>query len=145
MSFATNRSIRPSLLMSAATTPHAFPERLRDSRFLADIRERAVAVIVEQPGGQRTDTRVGMQYQRSASSAISAELVLRLAEVDELADEQIQPAIIVVVEPDRAGAPAGRGDARLFRTSVNVPSPLLWYRMLRAYCVTYRSGKPSPS
>jgi hypothetical protein len=36
-------------------------------------------------------------------------MVLGLAEVDEATDEQIEPSIIVVVEPDRARCPAQSG------------------------------------
>ena len=45
----------------------------------------------------------------------SAGKVLLFAEFDILADEQIQPPVIVVVEPHRARAPSGGGDAGLLR------------------------------
>ena len=43
--------------------------------------------------------------------ARSAGLVQRLGELHKLADEQIQPPIVVVVKPDRAGGPSRRGYA----------------------------------
>ena len=42
---------------------------------------------------------------------IATEFIGRLVEFDESADEQIEAAVIVVVEPDGAGGPSRRGDA----------------------------------
>ncbi len=39
----------------------------------------------------------------------------RLVELGELADEQIEPAVVVVIEPDRAGTPAWSRDTRFLR------------------------------
>ena len=46
VSLATNRSIRPSLLMSVATTPRPLPSAFAISVPLLDLGERAVAVVV---------------------------------------------------------------------------------------------------
>ena len=46
-----------------------------------------------------------------ASNGVAAKFQFRLAVIDEAADEQIEPAIIVVVEPDGAGSPSRCGDA----------------------------------
>ncbi len=41
--------------------------------------------------------------------------VLRFAEFDELADKQIEPPVIIVIEPQRARCPSGSRHASLFR------------------------------
>ena len=42
-------------------------------------------------------------------------MVLGFVEVDETTDEQIESAVIVIIEPDRAGSPSGGGDPCLLR------------------------------
>ena len=74
MSLATNRSIRPSLLMSVATTPSPLPERLLDIGAAAHLGERAVAVVVEQ------QARGGLEDARDAVE-LAAELVVAAREV----------------------------------------------------------------
>src|SRR5215475_12318993 len=51
----------------------------------------------------------------SAFRARLTDLVQRLREFHKLANEQVQPSIIVVVEPDGAGRPSRRRHAGLFR------------------------------
>jgi len=43
-----------------------------------------------------------------------ANVVRELGEIDETADEEIEAAVVVVVEPDGAGSPPGSGDASTF-------------------------------
>ena len=55
-----------------------------------------------------------MQYPCLPFLAWSASLVQGFGELHELADEQIEPAVVVVIEPDRAGGPSRRGHAGFF-------------------------------
>ena len=97
--------------MSAATTPQAFASELRDARFLADVGECAVAVVVEQPAGHGVvDTRDAV-LALAVLVRLPQNLFFDLAEIHEPADEQVEAAVVVVVEPDGAGGPAGSGDA----------------------------------
>jgi hypothetical protein len=87
-------------------------ERLLDVGAAADLRERAVAVVVEEQGGG------GLEHSRDAvvplaQLVVAAEDVLAEAELDEAADEEIEPPVVVIVEPHGARRPAGRGDSRL--------------------------------
>ena len=55
---------------------------------------------------------MGLQYQRSPVDGIAAELrSWILLEVHEVADEEIQASVVVVIKPYGAGGPAGSGDA----------------------------------
>ena len=54
-----------------------------------------------------------MQYAVLAFLARPQVLFSYFAEIHEVADEQVEPAIVVVVEPDSAGSPSGSGDAGL--------------------------------
>ena len=47
----------------------------------------------------------------TAGLLIAAKFVLGLVEIDEAADKEVQLAVIVVVEPDRARSPSGSGKA----------------------------------
>ena len=57
---------------------------------------------------------------RNAVSALgvlagAAVFALRLGKLHELADKKIQPAVVVVVKPNRAGGPSRRSYPGLFR------------------------------
>ncbi len=82
-------------------------------RSLADIGEGAISIVAEQPA------RCGLVEVRNAVSVFAilagaAILVLGLGELHELADKQVELPVIVIIEPDRARAPARSGDARPF-------------------------------
>ena len=68
-------------------------------------------------------------------------------ELDVVADEKIETAVAVVVEKGAARAPANFFvvDSGLLVTSVKVPSPLLWKRMLCPQKQQKRSSHPSLS
>ena len=51
--------------------------------------------------------------------------MLGFVEIDEVADEQIESSVVVVIEPYCAGSPARSGDARVIGHIGNVPLPLL--------------------
>src|SRR5206468_2092816 len=77
--------------------------------FPAYIGKGAIAVVVEQPA------RHGIVNARNAvvtaGLLVAAKFVLGLVEIDEAADKEVQLAVIVVVEPDRARSPSGGGKA----------------------------------
>src|SRR5208282_1382151 len=85
---------------------------VRYAGFLADVSEGAVAVVMKQPTGHR---RIDLRNAVVAMAVLvnAARFVQFLAEVDEAADEEIEAAVVVIVEPNRAGGPAWRGYARL--------------------------------
>ena len=55
VSFVTNRSRRPSLLKSVATTPSALPGALREAGRRAHVREAPAALVAEQEARQRVE------------------------------------------------------------------------------------------
>ena len=69
MSLATKRSIRPSLLMSVATTPKPFPKCSGDGGSLAHFGKGAVAVVVVKKTGG------GLENSRNAI-VVSTEFVI---------------------------------------------------------------------
>ena len=90
-----------------------FAGNCRNARLLADVGEGSVAVVVKEPTGHRP-----VQSRNAIvrfASPCAAGPVLRFAEIHEPADEKIEPAIIVVVEPDRTGCPSRSRDASLHR------------------------------
>ena len=87
---ATNKSIQPSLLMSVATTPHAFPSDFADSGRLRYVGESPVTVVAEEPTAGR-----GIHRRQTVitllSLLITAEFVSRTVEIYEAANEEIEP------------------------------------------------------
>src|SRR5277367_5351274 len=67
---------------------------------------------MEEPAGQ------GIIEARNAVTGLvvisDARKILRLVEVDELADEETEASVVIVVEPDCAGGPSGSCNAGLF-------------------------------
>ena len=101
--------MRPSLLMSVATTPRPLPRALGDVGAAAHFGERAVAVVVEeQAGGGLEDARNAVEL--AAQFVIAAGEVAVGAVVHEAADEEIEAAVVIEVEPDRAGGPVAFED-----------------------------------
>ncbi len=79
--------------------------RVKQSGLRGDVLERAVAAIAEEPGG-----RAAIRFRRAIRLLLAVHAAMdvglgRPAHV--VADEQIQPAIAVVVEPQGRGAEAG--------------------------------------
>ena len=93
--------------MSVATTPRALPSARWMSVPPLTSGERAVAVVVKEGAGR------GLEDARNAVEAlaelvVAAENVVLQRELDEAAQEQIESAVVVVVEPDGAGRPVRR-------------------------------------
>src|SRR5207248_1596010 len=79
-------------------------ESLFDTRAVSHLGERAVAVIVEEQAGRR------LEHSRNAIK-LAAEFVVATGEmavlsvIHKAANEKVQPAVVVEVEPDRARRP----------------------------------------
>ena len=98
---------------------HGAALELGDAGLLADIGERAVAVVVKQHVGLRlVIERAGIIVRSVIGAVIGIELHVA-------ADEEIHAAIAVVIEPRRADRPARTFIPAFAVTSSNVPSPLL--------------------
>src|SRR5215831_6503626 len=91
----------------------SFAQGLGDSGFLGNVLERAIAVVVEKPTAH---ARIDRWYAVRALVGlyVLAVFVFGFARVAEAADEEIQFAVVVVVEPDGARGPAGSRYAGLF-------------------------------
>ncbi len=96
--------------MSAATTPQAFPSDGGDAGFFADVGEGAVAIVVEEIAGLGA-VDIGFAVPAFAGDGVAAEFIFGFVEIDEAADEEVEAAVVVIIEPDGAAAPAGSGDA----------------------------------
>src|SRR6266540_4056116 len=102
--------------------------RFRDARFFADIRKRAVAVIVVEMAGSRfEDAWNAIEFLAQTIVAASRFLVV----VNEAGNEQIELAVFIIVEPDGAGGPSRRRD-----------SGFLGYVCERAVAVVVIEGVP---
>src|SRR6476659_3585385 len=64
---------------------------------------------MKQPAGHRIVDRRNAIYAL-AGEFVAAKLELLFAVVHEVADEEVEPSVVVVVEPDRAGRPTRGGD-----------------------------------
>ena len=83
---------------------------LGDAGCLAHVGKCAVSVVVEEPA------RLGVEGRGNAVVAHPGGILaaaVQQVELGELADKQVQLAIVVIVEPDCARAPSGRAHARL--------------------------------
>ena len=62
---------------------------------------------------------------------VPADEGLAQPELHEAAREEVEPPVVVVVEPEALVVQPGAATPAFCVTSVKVPSPLLWYRMQR--------------
>jgi hypothetical protein len=69
-----------------------------------DFRERAVAVVVEQQA-RRWFEHARNAVKVPAQLVVAAREVLLRSVIDETACEQVQPPVVVIIEPDGAGGP----------------------------------------
>src|ERR1700723_4729263 len=77
-----------------------------DSRFATYVGKRTIAVVVEEPTGARFEYSWNAVVMYSGAIGATAE---RRIELRKLAYKEIEPSVIVVVEPDCAGTPSRRG------------------------------------
>ena len=85
-------------------------ERPGDSRWFGDVGEAPVAVVVEQPGGDRTVRARAAVVARA--DGVVADLVRRRREVQIVRDEQVEVAVAIVVHERGARAPERIAQAR---------------------------------
>src|SRR5258708_39196088 len=94
----------------------------RNARFTADIRECPVAIVVKQPARPRLeDARNTIMMRAVLIDAAAA----RLVELRKLANEKVQPPIVVVIEPHRARTPSWSRDAGLLRNIRESPVTII--------------------
>ena len=85
---------------------------LGDAAGFRDVGEGAVAVVMEQPaGGRLVEARNAVVA--FAADAVAAGTIVALGVLNEVADEEIEVSIVVVVKPGGAGGPAVDVDAGL--------------------------------
>src|SRR5205823_2359041 len=77
-------------------------ENFTDARLRRYVRECAITVVVEEQAARRR-INTWNAVKTFAGALIAAELVLGFIELDEPANEQIEFAVVVIVEPDCAG------------------------------------------
>ena len=88
-------------------------ERSLDLRAPPGRRKGPVAVVVEQEARRRLEEmRNAVVVVEAAVFPVGAQETLVQPVLDEAADEEIQQPIVVVIEPDGARRPPGRGHAR---------------------------------
>src|SRR5260370_19738703 len=110
--------------MSYIRGQHApgFSRMSRNARFPADIRECPVAIVVKQPARPRLeDARNTIMMRAVLIDAAAA----RLVELRKLANEKVQPPIVVVIEPHRARTPSWSRDAGLLRNIRESPVAII--------------------
>src|SRR5579863_8147080 len=83
-----------------------------DATLLAYIRESAVAVVMKKPARPRIEDTRDAIVMGAVRVYATCECSIELRE---LTDEEVQPPVVVVVEPDRARTPTRSADTRFFR------------------------------
>src|SRR6202042_755928 len=89
------------------------PEAVGDPGFLTGVPECAVPIVVEKPTGHG---RINLRNAIVTPAILvdSAGLVQLFTEIREPPYEEVEMAIIVIVEPDGARSPSRRSHSRLF-------------------------------
>src|SRR6267143_5281134 len=105
-----NEQIQPAIVVDVAgDNAPCFGHEIGDACFLTYVGEGTVPIVAEQPAGHGiVDTRNAIPALMRVD--VTTPLILGFAEIDEAADEEIEAAVIVVVEPDGAGSPSGGSD-----------------------------------
>src|ERR1035437_10015511 len=86
-----------------------FAEMFRNSGLPAHVRERSITIVMKQPAWTWLENARDTVMMRSIPIDAAAE---GFVELGKLADEQVEPAVIVVIEPHGAGTPPGSRDSR---------------------------------
>ena len=102
---------QPSLLKSASTTPIPFGFGLADAGSVAHVGESAVMIVVIELD-LLAFVISGMTVGAVAGAPLAAPDIVLRRPLDVVGDDQIEPAIFVVIEPSGAGGPSAFvGDA----------------------------------
>ena len=134
--------IEPAVVVGVESQ-HAEPGSLlrADPGARGDVLERAVAAIAVQTVGDRRVRRGPAVVGRAARHA--ADLVDLEAEVEVVGDEEVEPAVAVVVQEDADTLQRGIADAALGGDVGEVPSPWLRQSWFGPKLARYRSTRPS--
>src|SRR6202011_469644 len=110
-----DEKIRPAIIIHVRSH-HApgFPQMRRNSSSFGNVSEGPISIVAKQPTRHRL-INFWNAIMPLAVIMDSTRLVLLLAEIHKLTHKQIQPSIIVVIEPHRAGCPPRSGHPSLFR------------------------------
>ena len=104
MSLATSRSGQPSLVVIEQSHAQRFRTAVENAAGGGDIFKRPVAAIVKEPAG---GAAIGFGRAIGFVLAVeAAENVVLRRPLHVIADEQVEQAIAIVVEPQRGGAEA---------------------------------------
>src|SRR5260221_124312 len=109
-----NEKIHPAVVVdiSRDNSPR-LAKNFTDARLRRHVCESAITVVVEEQTARRRINSWNA-VKTFAGALITAELVLESIELDEPANEQIEFAVVVIVEPDCTGRPTRRGKTRFF-------------------------------
>src|SRR5271170_6444641 len=112
-----DEEIHPSVIINVGGNHSpGFARIVGDPHFLAHIRKGAIAVVMKEPARhRRVDLRVAVFVQSLKRGNVWGPTVvmLGLAEVYEAAHEQVELAVVVIVEPHGARGPSGGRDSSL--------------------------------
>src|ERR1700733_11468426 len=108
-----DKEIHPAIVIyTGGNDSPGFSEMRGDAGLFADIRKSAVAVIMKKPARTRIEDARDAIVMRTVRVHAARK---RFVELRELTDKQVEPAIVVVVEPHSARAPPWSGDTRFLR------------------------------
>ena len=103
---ATNKVHEAVVVNVGRNHSPCFPEVIADAGTFADVGKSSVAVVVKKPTGHWF-----VQPRNAVAGAVAGRTgqILGFVKVDEAADKQIEAAVVVIVEPNRARRPSWRG------------------------------------
>ena len=139
-----DQQIRPAI---AIVIEHGDAQRfgrgVEDAALGGDVFERAIAAIAKQPAGGAV-----ISLRRAVGLVLAvhaAEDVVLRRPLHVVADEQIEQAVAIVIEPQRRSAEArcGRPGRPCSVTSMKRPLPVFWNSRFCPTAVIRISGKPS--
>src|SRR6266850_3346954 len=99
-----HKQIGPAVVVNVGRDhPKRLARRFRDARFFTNVGKRAIAVVMVEMAWPRFEyTWDAIEFLAQAIVAASSLLVV----FDEAGDEQIELAVFIIIEPDRAGGPS---------------------------------------
>ena len=109
----SDKDVRPAVTVKIVDCdPQTFSRRARNTALLRYIRESPVAVIVKHEMSDRLKL-IGMAIRAIPGTVFPAENIQTEIPLHIASDDQIKPAIAVIIDEAGAGAPSTAADARL--------------------------------
>ena len=109
----SDKNVRPAVTVKIVDCdPQTFSRRARNTALLRYIRESPVAVIVKHEMSDRLKL-IGMAIRAIAGTVFPAENVQIEIPLHIASNDQIKPAVAVIIDEAGAGAPCTAADARL--------------------------------